>query len=146
MTTAQAAATDLHIADAAGSLALGLAQGFPLPNAQGPDVPGLDMTRLDAPGLDTLGDEAACVRLAAHPGTPPHLLRRLAADPAVMVRAAVAMNRAATPALHAILIADGDERVRALLAAKIAHLLPSLAGGGASAGRAPHTHHPGGSR
>lgn len=45
-----------------------------------------------------------------------------------MVHAAVAMNRAATPALHAILAADGDERVRALLAAKVAHLLPGLAG------------------
>jgi len=123
MTTARAAAPDLRTTDAAGSLAPGLAQEFPIPNAQGPD-----MTRLDTLGLDTLGDEAARVRLAAHPGTPPHLLQRLAADPAVMVRATVAMNRAATPALHAILVADGDERVRALLAAKVAHLLPGLAG------------------
>ena len=83
----------------------------------------------DTPGPSVPGDPAARVRLAAHPGTPPHLLQRLAVDPDVMVRAAVAMNRAATPALHAILTTDGDERVRALLAAKIAHLLPSLAGG-----------------
>ena len=82
----------------------------------------------DVPPPDVLRDPAVRVRLAAHPGTPPHLLQRLAVDPDVMVRAAVAMNRAATPALHAILTTDGDERVRALLAAKIAHLLPGLAG------------------
>lgn len=83
----------------------------------------------DLPLVGALGDAAARVRLAAHPGTPQHLLQRLAVDADVMVRAAVAMNRAATPALHAILTTDGDERVRALLAAKIAHLLPGLAGG-----------------
>ncbi len=76
-----------------------------------------------------LGDPAARVRLAAHPNTPQHLLQHLAVDADVMVRAAVAMNLAATPALLAILTTDGDERVRALLAAKIAHLLPGLAGG-----------------
>ncbi len=94
---------------AAGLLALGLTADLPLAGA--------------------LGDAAARVRLAAHPGTPQHLLQRLAVDADVMVRAAVARNRAATPALHAILTTDGDERVRALLAAKIAHLLPGLAGG-----------------
>ncbi len=96
----------------------------------------LEATDPLAPGLTadmriagTLGDSAARVRLAAHPGTPQHLLQHLAVDADVMVRAAVAMNRAATPALLAILTTDGDERVRALLAAKIAHLLPGLAGG-----------------
>ncbi len=83
----------------------------------------------DMPFAGALGDAAARVRLAAHPGTSQHLLQHLAVDADVMVRAAVAMNRAATPALHAILTTDGDERVRALLAAKIAHLLPGLAGG-----------------
>ena len=83
----------------------------------------------EMPSAGVLGDTAARVRLAAHPGTSHHLLQRLAVDADVMVRAAVAMNRAATPALHAILTTDGDERVRALLAAKIAHLLPGLAGG-----------------
>ncbi len=72
------------------------------------------------------GNEAARVRLAAHPGTLPHVLHLLAADPAVMVRAAVAMNAAASPAVHAVLTFDRDERVRALLAAKVAHLLPGL--------------------
>ena len=96
----------------------------------------LEATEPLAPGLTAempfagaLGDPAARVRLAAHPSTPQHLLQHLAVDADVMVRAAVAMNRAATPALHAILTTDGDERVRALLAAKIAHLLPGLAGG-----------------
>ena len=74
----------------------------------------------------SLGNEAARVRLAAHPGTLPHVLHLLAADPAVMVRAAVAMNAAAPPAVQAVLTADTDERVRALLAAKVAHLLPGL--------------------
>lgn len=72
------------------------------------------------------GDEAARIRLAAHPGTSPMLLHRLAADPAVMVRAAIAMNPAATPAMHAVLTGDRDERVRALLATKVAQLLPNL--------------------
>lgn len=72
-----------------------------------------------------LGGEADRVRLAANPGTPEHLLHRLALDPAVTVRAAVAI-RAEAPALHAVLSGDGDERVRALLAAKVAHLLPGL--------------------
>ena len=73
-----------------------------------------------------LGNEAARVRLAAHPGTLPHVLHLLAADPAVMVRAAVAMNAAAPPTVHAVLTFDTDERVRALLAAKVAQLLPGL--------------------
>ena len=94
--------------------------------AAGPLAPGLTA---EVPFTGALGDVAARVRLAAHPGTPQHLLQHLAVDAEVMVRAAVAMNRAATPALLAILTTDGDERVRALLAAKIAHLLPGLAGG-----------------
>ncbi len=94
--------------------------------AAGPSALGLTA---DFPLAGVFGDTAARVRLAAHPGTPQHLLQRLAVDADVMVRAAVAMNRAATPVLHAILTTDGDERVRALLAAKIAHLLPGLAGG-----------------
>ena len=74
----------------------------------------------------SLGNEAARVRLAAHPGTLPHVLHLLAADPAVMVRAAVAMNAAAPFAVQAVLTFDTDERVRALLAAKMALLLPDL--------------------
>ncbi len=74
----------------------------------------------------SLGNEAARVRMAAHPGTLPHVLHLLAADPAVMVRAAVAMNAAAPPTVQAVLTIDTDERVRALLAARMAHLLPDL--------------------
>jgi len=84
------------------------------------------MTALHGIGSSLHGDEAARIRLAAHPGTPPNLLHRLTADPAVMVRAAIAMNPAATPAMHAALTADRDERVRALLATKVAQLLPTL--------------------
>ena len=84
------------------------------------------MTALHALDTGLHGDEAARIRLAAHPGTPTSLLHRLAADPAVMVRAAIAMNPAATPAMHGVLTGDRDERVRALLATKVAQLLPAL--------------------
>ncbi len=73
-----------------------------------------------------LADEAARVRLAASVTTSPALLRQLADDPAVVVRAAVAMNRACGPDADRILTADDDERVRALLAERVARLLPGL--------------------
>ncbi len=78
--------------------------------------------------LDHDADEAARVRLAARAGTPPEVLRELAADPSITVRAAVAMNAAFAPSAHDRLVADSDERVRALLAGKIARLLPGLSG------------------
>ena len=78
------------------------------------------------PPLPMPDSEAARVRLAARPGTPEAMLRRLAEDPAVTVRAAVAMNPAYVPSVHARLLEDGDERVRSLLAGKVAGLLPQL--------------------
>ena len=73
-------------------------------------------------------DEAARVRLAARKDTPLAMLRQLADDPAVVVRAAVALNPAYDPAMSTQLSGDTDERVRALLAGKVAKLLPSLSG------------------
>ena len=69
---------------------------------------------------------AARVRLGANPETAPDTLLALAADPAVTVRAAVAMNMSASEQVDRVLSRDGDERVRTLLARKLANLLPSL--------------------
>lgn len=70
--------------------------------------------------------EAVRVRLGAAPDTAPDVLRSLARDPSVTVRAAVAMNPAAGDA-DQLLAEDRDERVRTLLARKLASLVPGLA-------------------
>lgn len=70
--------------------------------------------------------EAGRVRLAAGAMTQPGVLRALATDPAITVRAAVAMNVAAPAQADAALAADVDERVRALLARKLAQLVPAM--------------------
>ncbi|MCW3474832.1 DUF2336 domain-containing protein [Limobrevibacterium gyesilva] len=71
-------------------------------------------------------DVAARVRLGANPETAPDLLLALASDPAVTVRAAVAMNTAAPSQVDRLLALDADERVRTLLARKLASLIPGL--------------------
>ena len=71
-------------------------------------------------------DEATRVRLAARPTTPPTVLRVLAKDPLLTVRAAVAMNTVHAPGADRRLLADQDERIRALLARRMARLLPGL--------------------
>jgi uncharacterized protein (DUF2336 family) len=71
-------------------------------------------------------DEAARVRLAAAATTPPGTLLALAADAAVTVRAAVALNPAVPPQADHLLAADPDARVRTLLARKLASLIPGL--------------------
>jgi len=73
-------------------------------------------------------DEAARVRLGSGIGTAPEVLRELACDPSVTVRAALALNPAAPPLANESLVRDPDERVRILLARKLAGLLPTLAG------------------
>ena len=70
--------------------------------------------------------EPARVRLGAAADTPAETLGELAADPSVTVRAAVAMNPAAPDRAHRLLAGDADERVRTLLARKLAALIPSL--------------------
>jgi uncharacterized protein (DUF2336 family) len=69
---------------------------------------------------------AARVRLGANPATAPDTLLALANDPVVTVRAAVAMNAGASGQVDHVLSRDGDERVRTLLARKLASLIPSL--------------------
>ena len=71
-------------------------------------------------------DESERVRLAANNPASPLALRNLANDPAVTVRAAVAMNISAGGSLFAVLANDPDDRVRALLGRRLATLLPTL--------------------
>ena len=73
-------------------------------------------------------DEASRVRLSAQPETSPAVLRSLATDSSVTVRATLAMNPSAPPDANAALARDPDERVRALLARKLCSLAPSLSG------------------
>jgi uncharacterized protein (DUF2336 family) len=85
---------------------------------------------MNAPIADLLApagtSEAARVRLGAAPDTAPDVLRTLARDPSVTVRAAVAMNPAAGEVDH-LLAQDQDERIRTLLARKLATLVPNIA-------------------
>ncbi len=77
---------------------------------------------------DTDANEAIRVRLGASVFTSEHTLLALATDPAVTVRAAVAMNPAAPRGVDQVLTQDPDECVRTLLARKIARELPGLSG------------------
>lgn len=83
-----------------------------------------DTALLATPSAET---EAIRVRLGAAPDTAPALLRSLATDPSLTVRAAVAMNPAAGGDTDHMLAQDQDERVRTLLARKLATLVPGLA-------------------
>ena len=69
-------------------------------------------------------DEATRVRLGASADTAPDLLAVLAADPELTVRAAVALNPAAPAGADRLLCGDGDERIRSMLARRLATLLP----------------------
>ncbi len=71
-------------------------------------------------------DEATRVRQAASPTTSPDILRELARDPSVTVRASVAMNPALPAQPSALLAADTDARVRTILSRKLATLTPGL--------------------
>jgi uncharacterized protein (DUF2336 family) len=71
-------------------------------------------------------DEASRVRQSANTAAGAGILTDLARDPSVTVRATLALNPAAPPEANAILAADRDERVRALLARKLAALTPHL--------------------
>ena len=74
----------------------------------------------------TSGDEAARVRLGARAETGADVLVDLVRDPSVTVRAAVALNAAAPVQVNDALRRDQDERVRILLARKLAALVPGL--------------------
>jgi uncharacterized protein (DUF2336 family) len=73
-------------------------------------------------------DEATRVRQGASVSTSPDILRALADDPSVTVRASLALNPALPQHISAILAADTDPRVRAILNRKLAALAPSLTG------------------
>jgi uncharacterized protein (DUF2336 family) len=70
--------------------------------------------------------EAARVRQSARTTTEPDVLVDLARDPSVTVRAALALNTGAPPQVNDLLTAHPDERVRVLLARKLAALVPTL--------------------
>jgi uncharacterized protein (DUF2336 family) len=74
--------------------------------------------------MDT--DEANRVRLGASETTSPEVLRKLATDPSVTVRASLAMNAALPEQVIAILETDTDARVRAILSRKLAPLTATL--------------------
>ena len=76
----------------------------------------------------TLLDLDLRVKLAASLATPSDILTFLARDDAVTVRAAVALNPSVTAAADRRLAKDGDERVRLLLARRLATALPGLSG------------------
>ena len=84
------------------------------------------MTAPTAPADTNLLDESERIRLAANNGASFTALHNLALDPAVMVRATVAMNASASSSLFTVLANDPDDRVRALLGRRLAALLPSL--------------------
>ena len=68
--------------------------------------------------------ELQSLLLGASNNTVPWLLRRLARQGPVTVRVVVAMNRAVPADTNQLLAGDSDERVRALLAGKLAGLDP----------------------
>ena len=71
-------------------------------------------------------DEAARVRLGARGDTEADVLAELADDPSVTVRATLALNTGAPAPVNSALSSDRDERVRILLARKLAALVPGL--------------------
>ena len=73
-------------------------------------------------------DEAKRVRQSADARAGAEVLLALATDRSVTVRAALALNPASTPEVTRALARDPDERVRILLARRLASLMPSLAG------------------
>lgn len=72
-------------------------------------------------------NEATRVRQGASVSTSPDILRALASDPSVTVRASLALNPALPEQVSAMLAADTDARVRAILNRKLSMLTPSLA-------------------
>jgi uncharacterized protein (DUF2336 family) len=100
-------------------------------SSAGPSSAGLSSADLSSPGQPSPGlsaDEASRVRQGADKHSEPDLLLALAADRSVTVRAALALNSASPPQLNAALSRDPDERVRILLARRLAALVPGLVG------------------
>ncbi len=108
-----------------------------MPEAQAPDAnaPGAKTPGANTPGAEIPAaktpdgikrDEEMRVRLSSAVTTPAEILLKLALDPSVMVRTALVLNAAAPPAALGVLARDADERVRVLLAGKLAALAPRL--------------------
>jgi uncharacterized protein (DUF2336 family) len=70
--------------------------------------------------------EATRVRQGACATTSPEVLRELARDPSVTVRASLALNPSLPAHVSEILAADTDARVRTILTRKLASLTPTL--------------------
>src|ERR1700761_6962236 len=71
-------------------------------------------------------DEAIRVRQGASENTSQEILRALASDPSVTVRASLALNPALPDDVIAVLASDTDARVRSILSRKLAALTPTL--------------------
>jgi uncharacterized protein (DUF2336 family) len=71
-------------------------------------------------------DEATRVRQGASANTSPEVLRALASDPSVTVRASLALNPALPEHVTAILAEDTDARVRTILSRRLSTLIPGL--------------------
>jgi uncharacterized protein (DUF2336 family) len=71
-------------------------------------------------------DEATRVRQGASETTSQEILRTLATDPSVTVRASLALNPALPDDVIAVLASDTDARVRTILSRKLAALTPTL--------------------
>ena len=71
-------------------------------------------------------DEATRVRQGASASTSPDILQALARDPSVTVRASLALNPALPEPVVAMLVADSDARVRAIISRKIGVLTPAM--------------------
>ncbi|MGA3401354.1 MAG: DUF2336 domain-containing protein [Acetobacteraceae bacterium] len=85
---------------------------------------------LAAPDLSPLSlspDEVKRVRQGADEHAEPEVLQMLATDRSVTVRAALALNPASPSQVNRALAQDPDERVRILLARRLAGLVPGLA-------------------
>jgi uncharacterized protein (DUF2336 family) len=71
-------------------------------------------------------DEATRVRQGASEATSQDILRELATDPSVTVRASLALNPALPADVVAMLASDTDARVRTILSRKLTALTPTL--------------------
>lgn len=92
-----------------------------------PPVDSLAEPRTRGDSASIAGDtEGKRVRSSAGQRTEPAVLRNLARDPSVTVRAALAMNPAAPVDVNNALACDRDGKVRLLLASKLAALVPGL--------------------
>ncbi len=82
----------------------------------------------DLPVSSLSPDDEKRVRQGADERAEPDVLQRLATDRSVTVRAALALNPASPQQVDRALARDPDERVRILLARRLAGLVPGLVG------------------